>query len=126
MINEDALSTALEAFETCLETPIVPGELQAWRANAQRTCDEAVLASPEHISTWHEPVFTQINRQDMEFAKRVEQLREEDDTLLKEADELRVAANQLATDANTVASHDPAVNPNSPPPLRRTLTLEDA
>lgn len=109
MTNEEALATALEAFETCLETPIVPGELQAWTASARRTGNEAVTALQEHIPAWHEPVLTQINRQDMELAKRVEQLREEDNALLEEAAELQTAVNKLAADANSVASHDPAI-----------------
>jgi len=107
MPHETALPTALEAFETCLETPIVPGELQTWVANAQKSCAGVVATLKQHVPIWHKPVIEQIGRQDPELATRVKQLRDEDAALLRRAQQVNAEADSLAADASELASHDP-------------------
>lgn len=109
MLHEQALPATLEAFEQSLETPIIPGELQSWSANAQTTCHEAVAALKEHVPTWHKRVLEDIKRQDAELSTRVQELRAQDAELLKQARRVKADATKLAEDAKVLPSHEPRI-----------------
>lgn len=109
MCDESTLHSALDAFEDCLEMPVIPGEFQSWTAAATRTCSEAVQTLEVHIRIGHSRLFGEILRANPELAARVEQLREEDKALLMGAGEVKSEASMLAGDAPALESQDPTI-----------------
>lgn len=109
MLHEQALPASLEDFEYTLETPIIPGELEAWSSNAKKACTEAATPLSEHVPTWHKRVLDDIRRQDSALSRRVQQLRDGDAELLEQARELKANAEKIAAKAKVVESHDAAL-----------------
>lgn len=109
MSDQSALLVALEAFEVCLEVPIIPGEFPNWTAGTKKACSRAVAALEEHIPNCHVRVLAQISREDPELATRVQKLRDEDAALLSQAREVEAEANMMAGDATELESQDPTI-----------------
>jgi hypothetical protein len=109
MPSQDALPMALDRFENCLETPIIPGELDSWVSNARHACIETVAKLKDHVPIWHEPALEGISRQDPELANRVEQLRQEDAELREQAFHLMERMDKVASDADKLESYEPVL-----------------
>jgi len=82
------LHTALDALETSLETPFVPGELERWMNAVQTAFNEARPLVQQRIETDHPQQLADIEGQDPELTNRVEGLKQEDRHLLEELDKL--------------------------------------
>lgn len=81
MHPELALKTALERFETCLETPVVAGELVAWVDEAQAAWTDVAAQIHQHATEIHPRQYKQIAKQDPDLLPQVEKLRTEDDAI---------------------------------------------
>lgn len=86
--HSSELQAALEIFESSLESPVVPGELDQWLTTAGgglRNLKEALQDRVQHV---HPEQLEDIRQQDPELADRVQHLEEVDHKLLKQFDEL--------------------------------------
>lgn len=80
------LHDALEQFEACLESPLVPGELVAWSGSLHDACDKTTAHWLQEVETVHVAQFKEIKRQDMEMASRVDDMKAEDDAITCQID----------------------------------------
>jgi len=72
------LQTALELFESCLETPLVPGEIVSWSESLHNACCHALPAWQQEMQNEHPQQFKQIKREDPEMGTRIENMQKED------------------------------------------------
>ena len=96
------LSEALDELEACLETPIVPGELENWTRAARAACGRVGVALRAQVSDAHPEQYAEITQQDPELGHRVQQLRDEDQQLLAQFDALNARLQQLPARAEFV------------------------
>ena len=113
---EHELKTALERFETCLETPVVAGELIAWFDEAQTAWADAAAQIHQHATEIHSRQYKQIAKEDPELLPLVEKLRAEDEAIDEDRDEfdrvLRRCAEQapkFEPDEERIAGHTKAL-----------------
>ena len=69
---------ALARLEKCLETPVVPGELDLWAHETQRAADQVAALLEVQLHDRHPEVFAEIEQQDSDLMTRVEELRQGD------------------------------------------------
>lgn len=103
--DDNQFSKNLAELETALETPVVPGELETWVEVVHTATKNVETQLTHHIQVTHEELFIEIAEQDDELLGRLEQLREQDASLLREFDELarlvgRLRKTILETDRN--------------------------
>ncbi len=120
---QSALPTALDEFETCLEVPIIPGELLNWAAAVRRTCVEAVTTLITEVESRHKLILEQIVKEDPELATRVQNLRQEDANLLQQARQVLAEANMISGDATELESQDPTIKQDTEGFIDRGLKL---
>jgi hypothetical protein len=75
---ENELRDALTRLETALDTPVIAGALSDWVQSVQKAFGTAAGALRAHFKHGHRQQFANIMQQDLELARRVEQLKEED------------------------------------------------
>jgi hypothetical protein len=75
---KNELQTALQLFETCLETPLVPGELGSWAEQLTSACCCAKEQWIQASQVEHPDQFKQIGKEDPEMSTRVQNMQEED------------------------------------------------
>lgn len=100
--RKNPLSQALEKFEKCLETPVVPGELPQWCRRANEACGEVDAHLRREIEETHPQMFRQIQEEDPGLAARVESLREEDEQLLERIEHAKTFLERLTPTAGAV------------------------
>jgi len=76
--SKTELQTALELFETCLVTPLVPGEIESWSESLNSACYQALPLWKQEIEKEHPAQFKQIRKEDPEMSTRVENMQAED------------------------------------------------
>ena len=103
---EQELRDALTALETALGTPAMAGDLGDWVQEVRRAFDAAVAALAVHMRHGHRVQFANIMQQDLELARRVEQLKAEDDAITQRVTELTRDLECLATIAAAVGRHE--------------------
>ena len=69
------LMDVLGALERCLETPIVPGELELWLDEARSATQQAEALLEFELNQRHPEILADIEQQDAELSPRVDQLR---------------------------------------------------
>lgn len=74
-IENADLMESLATFETCLETPLVPGELESWAENARKSLEQVAPRLRDVIDNNHGPVLKQIVSEDPGLQGRVDDLR---------------------------------------------------
>ncbi len=72
------LQTSLQMFETCLETPLIPGELASWSEQLHAACNQAKEHWIQASQVDHPTQFKQIQGEDPEMGTRVQNMQEED------------------------------------------------
>jgi septal ring factor EnvC (AmiA/AmiB activator) len=77
-IEQEQFTQALALWETSLETPFVPGELERWIAAARASYDGFAPLWRQRRQRLHEAEFEEISEEDPELLQRVEEMREED------------------------------------------------
>lgn len=76
--SEHDLKPSLERFETCLLSPVVPGELPEWTEELQHAWNECVAQVREHVGQLHSRQYAQISKEDPELLPRTEKLQAAD------------------------------------------------
>ena len=99
----EALQAKLESLEKHLETPVVPGEQFAWLRAADTALMEVGLALRTQIARAHPQQFAEIETEDAELIRRVEQLQAEDREITESFRELQTEVEQLAQQADRIA-----------------------
>ena len=94
--TDEQLRTALVKLEQCMDTPVVPGGLDAWLTSCRELWVEVEAALQLRIDEGHAELLEEIASQDPELLPRVEQLLEEDRVLVKNVRQLRNDADWLA------------------------------
>ena len=100
MAANDQLSEALARWESCLETPVVPGELLTWLDEAKHACDEVGAQLRPQLERTQPKLFQDIVGQDPSLVPRVEELKSEDQQLLDQMDRVRAHIEQLRNRAS--------------------------
>jgi len=72
------LQASLARFETCLETPVVAGELIGWTDALQGAWSGLSAQVRQHLTELHPRLYQQISNQDPELLPRTEKLQAED------------------------------------------------
>ena len=85
-IQTDQLTDALQGLEQQLEIPYVPGELDTWTMGVQKLLVKANDALRTMMRKDHPASFDMILKNDLELARRVDQMRAEDEQLLTQFD----------------------------------------
>lgn len=104
--GESAFLAALSQFETCLETPIMPGELLAWLASARTSCEEVGQTLRHEVDVAHKKLHDEIARQDLALAPRIEALKPKDDQLLAQRKDIHRMLEQLYDRAAQLEPHE--------------------
>lgn len=100
--NCPKLADALDEFEACLETPIVPGELESWTSAARAACGSVGVVLRDQINDAHPEQYAAITQEDPELDHRIEQLRDEDQQLLAQFEALNRRMQELPAKASFV------------------------
>ncbi|MCI0332427.1 MAG: hypothetical protein L0228_04295 [Planctomycetes bacterium] len=116
--SESGLKAALTAFETCLATPIVSGELSDWLDRLGQSWAEASAQVGFEIEHRHPRQYEQIGKVDPELLPRVEQLQGEDEAI--EADR-----NKLGQTVARTVEHAPKLEPDEEKAQQHTKKLVD-
>lgn len=94
--SEEALREALEAFETALETPIVPGEFEQWSKYVQETWPVVQQELKSQVRHSHREQLAEIAAEDTEMLTRVQKIQDEDRAITAEADRLASRIQKIA------------------------------
>ena len=121
--NSRDLLTALARFETCLETPVIPGELPDWLASAQAHCHHLGDILRRQVSEKHSELLRQIVRQDAELARRVEKLKENDEALLAQQQDCCSMLDQLHVKADQVEPHEAKLHEQLEQVIERSIAF---
>ena len=78
---EHELKTALDVFETCLETPVMAGELLAWVDELQNAWADVSGQMHGHVAEIHPRQYQQISKEDPELLPKIEKLTAEDEAI---------------------------------------------
>ncbi|MGE0758573.1 MAG: hypothetical protein AB7O38_16215 [Pirellulaceae bacterium] len=101
-MTESKLRESLMRFETCVQTPIISGELTSWLQDAQTACAEVRACVQQEAEGPHAEMLRKMKQQDPEMGSRVEQLREEERELQDQSARLQVKLDQLIERARAV------------------------
>jgi hypothetical protein len=104
--QEHELREALTALETALDTPVISGELKDWVESVHKAFDAATAKLQVQFQQGHRRQFANILQQDLEMARQVEQLKEEDRAILQQMNEVSRELNGLAAVAAAVGRHE--------------------
>lgn len=91
---------ALERLETCLETPIVPGELPQWSEDVCAAVEEVSQEFAENVLGVHAGIYQDIVSEDPGLDARVDELRRKDDRLQSQLAALASEFKALCKSAN--------------------------
>jgi hypothetical protein len=117
------LKKAIEKFETCLITPVVSGELEAWTTAVQQAYGELVPVLQSRLASKEKDQLNQISEQDSELLPRVEQLRQQRDELLTEAIRLGDLINRVDVKSERVEPNEGLANKDVSETVSRGLAF---
>jgi hypothetical protein len=103
---EQQLREALTALETALDTPVIAGELKDWVESVRKTFARAAIVISAHFDQGHQQPFARIMQEDLEMARLVEQLKQEDQEILRQLKDLGCELEGLAAIAETIGRHE--------------------
>lgn len=75
------LQDALDRFETSVEMPFVPGEMERWTAAVETAWVELIPRLNWLLTERHPQQYQEIGAEDPELLGRIDQLRDEDDSI---------------------------------------------
>jgi hypothetical protein len=113
------LNPTLEQFETCLLSPVVPGELSDWCDEVETAWSEAVGRVRKHVRELHPRQYQEMSSEDPELLPRTEKLQEDDRSLEEECDEFDRALHRFV-------EHAPKFEPDEEKIAGHAQTLIDA
>lgn len=97
--TEHDLKPSLERFETCLLSPVIPGELADWTLEVKASWEDCVARIREHIAELHPRQYKQISKEDPELLPKTEKLQEADAELEEDCEEFDRAVRRFAEHA---------------------------
>lgn len=97
--TEHDLRPSIERFETCLLSPVVPGELADWTMELKDAWCECLAQIREHIGELHPRQYSQISKQDPELLPKTEKLQDADAELEEDCEEFDRALHRFAEHA---------------------------
>jgi hypothetical protein len=75
----EQFQAALAKLEKCLETPLVPGELELWVQQTKTAAQDVADLLDRQINDVHREQLAEIEQQDLELLSRVDELRQGDE-----------------------------------------------
>jgi hypothetical protein len=93
------LEKSLQALATCLQSPIVPGEMVEWLAMVRKGIDTVEPLLKRNFETVHKSEYEQIEEEDRGLSHRVDALRNGDEESLKLVQSLRKCLDEVAEKA---------------------------
>lgn len=120
---KNAMHEALDRLETCLETPVVPGELPGWCDDAEDACLSLKTHLRREITELHPKLFQQILEQDPALAPRVDEMRECDDQLIAELEQVATYLDRLTEVAGEIEPDESKVDQHVQSAVDRGLKL---
>jgi len=117
--SDDDLRSTLATFETSLLTPTVSGELSGWLEQVQKTWDEASAQIHYHLKHLHPRQYEEISKQDAELLPRIDQLRDEDESIEQHR-------SQLSQSIGRVGQHVPKLEPDEEKAQKYVKSVVDA
>lgn len=97
-----AVIDAVERFEVCLETPLVPGEMENWASALRDAYRELAPVLDDHLQTVRRPMLRQIATDDPELLCHTEEMKRADKETLERLDRLRQWIEQLPDVASKI------------------------
>jgi len=107
--QEAAFQRSLDAFEQCVDTPFVPGELRPWIEAVCEAFEELALLLQQQTQQVHSAEFRDIAREDPGLLQRVEQMREADREIAEQRRNLAQAISGLKTHVASVGADEAAI-----------------
>ena len=95
VITNTAVIDALERFEVCLETPVIPGEMEHWAAALFDAYGELSPLLNNHLCTVHHSLLQQIAREDPGLLCHTKEMKLADKETLETFERLRPWIEQL-------------------------------
>lgn len=86
---------SLKRLTICLQTPLVPGEMEAWVAAVREACDDAGALLRHRIEFVHPAEYAQIVKEDPELFRQVDQMKEGDRQSLEQLEAFAGRLGQL-------------------------------
>ncbi len=107
--SEQELLDALTAMETALHTPVISGELKDWVESVRKAFAAATVALRNQFKQRHRQHFADILKEDLEMARQVEKLKQEDQEILEQLTEWGRSLDDLAAVAAAAGRHESKV-----------------
>jgi hypothetical protein len=104
--TEYQLRDALTELETALHMPIISGELKDWVEAVRQAFATVQQAGQDQLACGHREHFANILQEDLEMARQVEQLKQEDQAILEELTQFGRSLDGLAAMAAAVGRHE--------------------
>lgn len=104
--EEQALNEAVKKLETALLSPVVSGELVSWVQTAQQAAKGLAEPLQRFIKTVLRAEYAEISESDQELQGRVQQMADEDKSILQEHEAFQKDLADLARRAPQVASDE--------------------
>ncbi len=104
--SEFELRDALTEMETALYMPVISGELKDWVEAVRRAFGAVQVAVQDQFARGHRQHFANILQEDLEMARQVEQLKQEDQEILDEMSQFGRSLEGLAAMAAAVGRHE--------------------
>ena len=116
---DNELKNTLEQFETCLLSPVVPGELSDWCDEVKSAWAEAVDRVRNQVHELHPQQYQEMGAEDPESLPRTEKLEEDDRSLEEHCDEFDRTLHRFV-------EHAPKFEPDEEKVAQHAQTLIDA
>jgi hypothetical protein len=100
------LRDALTKLETALGTPVLAGELTDWVQSVRKELGKCVNTLCGALAQAHGQQYADILQQDLEMARQVEQLKQEDAAILEDVKRFGEELDCLAVVAKAVGRHE--------------------
>lgn len=101
-----ALADALSALETALLTPVVSGELAPWVRDVRSAASRAEEQLKSYLGSTQRRQYLDMAKADPELLSRIEQLAEDDGSLLTDCGEFHKNASRLQELVNADRRHE--------------------
>jgi hypothetical protein len=109
--GDATLLKELARLESCLATPLVPGELVTWFSAVEETFADLKPLLRRQTRERHRTQYEQIMRDDPALQRSVEHLKEEDDVLVDMLERLESAASDFVAKAADIEPDEGLMRP---------------
>lgn len=107
--QEAGFKRSLQAFEQCVDTPFVPGELKRWMDSVAESFDQLSRFLQRQTQQVHSAEFRDIAREDPGLLQRVNQMQTEDRAIVQQQQRLAETIVELAPQVRQVGADEAAL-----------------